>query len=256
VNNIGILSGQCPASNNTSPDACGLVDFIGWGGTIANVGCAENSNPGPTTANDTALRRINECNDTNDNAADFETIAQADASGNPLNPPHNSTSSKAPSISRHPANATSCATLTATFSVVADGACLSYQWQVKPPAGSFANVTTGTGGNTSTYTTAALAAGDNGNQYRVVVSNAYGPTVTSNAGTLTLGLTATDQQLKIATIYTGGGVTAATWQNDFVELYNTGPSPVSLDGWSIQYASATGVNWNPVALSGSIASGY
>jgi uncharacterized protein len=44
----------------------------------------------------------------------------------------------------------------------------------------------------------------------------------------------------ISQVYGGGGNTGAPFTNDFVELFNRGSSSVSLNGWSVQYASATG----------------
>ena len=44
----------------------------------------------------------------------------------------------------------------------------------------------------------------------------------------------------ISQVYGGGGNTGAPFQNDYVELFNRGATTVSLGGWSIQYASATG----------------
>jgi uncharacterized protein len=44
----------------------------------------------------------------------------------------------------------------------------------------------------------------------------------------------------ISQVYGGGGNSGATYANDFVELYNRGTTPVPLEGWSVQYASATG----------------
>jgi predicted extracellular nuclease len=44
----------------------------------------------------------------------------------------------------------------------------------------------------------------------------------------------------ISQVYGGGGAPGATFAHDFVELFNRGSAPVSLEGWSIQYASATG----------------
>ncbi|WP_127793773.1 ExeM/NucH family extracellular endonuclease [Agromyces sp. LHK192] len=41
-------------------------------------------------------------------------------------------------------------------------------------------------------------------------------------------------------VYGGGGNSGAVLNQDFVELYNPGASPVSLAGWSVQYGSATG----------------
>ncbi|KUM37731.1 multifunctional nuclease/2',3'-cyclic-nucleotide 2'-phosphodiesterase/5'-nucleotidase/3'-nucleotidase [Arthrobacter sp. EPSL27] len=55
--------------------------------------------------------------------------------------------------------------------------------------------------------------------------------------------------------YLSGGSTGAAFKDKFVELYNTSDAPVSLDGWSIQYRSATGTGapGNTVPLAGSIA---
>lgn len=46
----------------------------------------------------------------------------------------------------------------------------------------------------------------------------------------------------ISQVYGGGGSTNPTtlYKWDYVELYNRGTSPVSIAGWSLQYASATG----------------
>lgn len=52
------------------------------------------------------------------------------------------------------------------------------------------------------------------------------------------------QNIVISQFYGGGGVSASSpYANDFVELFNRGSEPVSLNGWSVQYASATGSNW-------------
>jgi predicted extracellular nuclease len=76
---------------------------------------------------------------------------------------------------------------------------------------------------------------------------ASGPQATPSAGVV------------ISQVYGGGGNANAPFQNDFVELFNRGTSPVSLAGLSIQYASATGTGFfaanSPVALSGSVAPG-
>jgi len=62
-------------------------------------------------------------------------------------------------------------------------------------------------------------------------------------------------QVVISQVYGGGGNAGATLTHDFIELFNRGAAPVSLDGWSVQYASATGVNWQRTNLSGTIAAG-
>jgi predicted extracellular nuclease len=53
-------------------------------------------------------------------------------------------------------------------------------------------------------------------------------------------------------VYGGGGNTGATYTRDFVELYNKSDSPVSVAGWSVQYASAAGTSWTSDPLSGTI----
>lgn len=62
-------------------------------------------------------------------------------------------------------------------------------------------------------------------------------------------------QVVISQVYGGGGNSGATLRNDFIELRNNGAAAVSLEGWSVQYASATGSSWQRTNLSGSIAPG-
>ncbi|WP_373067730.1 DNA/RNA non-specific endonuclease [Gemmatimonas sp.] len=52
----------------------------------------------------------------------------------------------------------------------------------------------------------------------------------------------------ISQVYGGGGNAGATFRNDFVELYNNTPAAVNLEGWSVQYASATGTTWQVTTL--------
>src|SRR5215207_3373765 len=59
----------------------------------------------------------------------------------------------------------------------------------------------------------------------------------------------------VSQVYGGGGNSGATLKNDFIELHNVGNSPVSLSGWSVQYASTTGTSWQATNLSGSLAAG-
>ena len=44
--------------------------------------------------------------------------------------------------------------------------------------------------------------------------------------------------LVVAEVYAAGGNSGAVYANDYVELYNRGASPVAVDGWTLQYASA------------------
>jgi hypothetical protein len=93
------------------------------------------------------------------------------------------------------------------------------------------------------------------------------PAATSGAGfglgaqfTTPNGFTTTspnlcDGSLVISQAYGGGGNVGATYTNDFVELHNRGPTPISLAGRSIQYASAAGSSWTSLSLSGTVAAG-
>ena len=59
----------------------------------------------------------------------------------------------------------------------------------------------------------------------------------------------------ISQIYGGGGNSGATLKNDFVELFNRSSATVSVEGWTIQYASSTGSSWDRTTLTGSIEPG-
>jgi predicted extracellular nuclease len=62
-------------------------------------------------------------------------------------------------------------------------------------------------------------------------------------------------QIVISQLYGGGGNAGASYQNDYIELFNRGSSAVRLDGWSVQYAAANGDAWDRTILSGSIVPG-
>ncbi|HEX6832575.1 MAG TPA: lamin tail domain-containing protein, partial [Rudaea sp.] len=51
-------------------------------------------------------------------------------------------------------------------------------------------------------------------------------------------------QVVISQIYGGGGNSNATYTNDFIELFNAGSTAQSLNGLSVQYASAAGTSWS------------
>lgn len=52
--------------------------------------------------------------------------------------------------------------------------------------------------------------------------------------------------LVISQVYGGAGCGTAgcsTYKNDFIEIYNRGATGVSVDAWSVQYASLAGSIW-------------
>ena len=68
----------------------------------------------------------------------------------------------------------------------------------------------------------------------------------------------TVSHIVISQVYGGGGNNNAPYLNDYVELFNPSDGFLSLDGWSIQYTSATGngpFSNNVTTLSGSLAPG-
>ena len=52
----------------------------------------------------------------------------------------------------------------------------------------------------------------------------------------------------ISQIFGGGGNSGAPFRNDFIEIFNAGSSAVNLNGWSVQYASATASTWSVTPL--------
>ena len=98
-----------------------------------------------------------------------------------------------PTIVTSPTNITVQALQVANFTVEAsnsDDGTLSEQWQISVNGGtSWTNVTTGSGGSSTSYTTAILAITDTGARYRVIVTNTIGETsatATSSAAILTV----------------------------------------------------------------------
>jgi hypothetical protein len=56
----------------------------------------------------------------------------------------------------------------------------------------------------------------------------------------------------ISQVYAGGQSGAAPIRSDYIELFNPGTDAVRIDGWSIQYAAATGTTWRGTTLTGTI----
>src|SRR6266404_1704575 len=67
----------------------------------------------------------------------------------------------------------------------------------------------------------------------------------------TTTLAAGSSSIVISQVYGGAGCGTAgcsTYKNDYIELFNRGASPVSLNGWSVQYAAAAGTTWQVTNL--------
>tara|TARA_B100000131_G_scaffold235490_1_gene227470 strand:+ start:462 stop:1046 length:585 start_codon:yes stop_codon:yes gene_type:complete len=120
------------------------------------------------------------------------TLANADANANETQSDDTIAGDAASSIAigTQPANASVAAngSNTATFTVAATvtgAGSATYQWQLSTDSGvTFADIDSATA---ASYETAAVVAGDNGNQYRVVVNTSAGAVeVVSTAATLTV----------------------------------------------------------------------
>ena len=53
-------------------------------------------------------------------------------------------------------------------------------------------------------------------------------------------------QVRISQAYGGGGGSTGTYLRDYVEIYNSGVTPVNISNWTLEYGSATG-NWGSSA---------
>jgi len=66
---------------------------------------------------------------------------------------------------------------------------------------------------------------------------------------------AVSPNIVISEVYGGGGNNGATFENDFIELYNRGTTAIDVGEWSVQYASSAGTTWQITRLTGSIEPG-
>lgn len=71
--------------------------------------------------------------------------------------------------------------------------------------------------------------------WRIGQANPGRPELVRSPGTFA------DAPVVIRQIYPSGGAAGAAYQNDFVELFNRSSAPVSLSGWSLQYAPPSGL---------------
>jgi predicted extracellular nuclease len=59
----------------------------------------------------------------------------------------------------------------------------------------------------------------------------------------------------ISQVYGGGGNNNGVYYNDFIELFNPTASPISVDGWTVQYTSSGGNSWARTLLTGTVPAG-
>jgi extracellular elastinolytic metalloproteinase len=140
----------------------------------------------------------------------------------------------ASSITTQPTSTTVCANTNATFTVVAAGPAITYQWQVSTNGGS--TWTNMAGQTSATLTLTAVTAAMNGNQYRVVISTCAPGGLTSNAVTLTVNASAVITTQPASTVACTG---------------NTATFSVTATGTSLTYqwqvSTDGGTTWNNIS---------
>ena len=132
-----------------------------------------------------------------------------------------------PVLTSQPASVTVLTDDTATFTVVATGANLSYQWQKNG-----ADIAGATG---ASFTTPAATYADGGAQYKVVVSNPDG-SVASAVASLALKLSADQQAYEDLILAPGGGSHLLHWNLNFSGPQVSGTNYASSD-FSVMAAS-------------------
>eukprot|EP01012_Entosiphon_sulcatum_P053363 TRINITY_DN7343_c0_g1_i3.p1 TRINITY_DN7343_c0_g1~~TRINITY_DN7343_c0_g1_i3.p1 ORF type:complete len:1047 (+),score=101.82 TRINITY_DN7343_c0_g1_i3:287-3142(+) len=146
-----------------------------------------------------------------------------------------------PAISTSPSSLTLCAGATATFTVAATGAGLTYQWQENTGSGFVNMVNTTSYFNVTTPTLSILptTAGMNTYQYRCVVSGTCTPSVTSNAATLTINTAPafTAQPTSLVICLNGNAV------------YSVGATGTALT-YQWQLSTNSGGSWNNLTNTG------
>ena len=121
-----------------------------------------------------------------------------------------------------------------------------YNWSATPGTGiSTVTVTAGQTSATATFTVNVQGGFSGTATFTASLSDNVNAAVNQ---TVNIGVTPPPppaNHVVISQVYGGGGNSGATYQNDYVELYNPTASPVNITGWSLQYASATGTgDWD------------
>jgi len=115
-----------------------------------------------------------------------------------------------------------------------------YNWSATPGTGiSSVNVTAGQGTSSVTYTVSLNAAFNGTATFTASLSDNVNPSATQVVNINVTAPGGAPNHLVISQLYGDGGNSGATYQNDYVEIFNPTASPVNVTGWSLQYASAT-----------------
>jgi hypothetical protein len=211
-----------------------VEDFVGYGGAAA---CFEGIGPTGTVDNDTAVvRKLGGAQDTDQSFNDFTVTTPF---------PHNRSfggnlagygSLSAPGV---------CAGASVTISVQVAGAANPTSTGVQVSAnlsqigGSAAQSLLDSGAGIFTLTYLVPGAVSPGvKAIPIAVSDAQGRTDSSSLS-LTVGTCIpASSRVVISAFYAGSGKVNSLFTADFVELFNRSQAPVTITGWTLQYANA------------------
>jgi DNA/RNA endonuclease G (NUC1)/outer membrane lipoprotein SlyB len=121
-----------------------------------------------------------------------------------------------------------------------------YNWAATAGTGiSLVSVTGGQGTNHATFTVAIQGGFTGPATFTASLSDNVNAAATQAVNITVTPPPPPPTHLVISQVYGGGGNTGATYQNDYVEIYNPTASPVEVSGWTLQYqAAASTGNWS------------
>jgi len=239
---VALVSNTTPIST-ACPNSGAFIDLVGYGSDPVIGTCYEGSAAAPQVSNTIAIqRRYEGCFDTDDNAADFATIAPN---------PHNTASATHDCTSLSAYGAASPSSVlqgdSTTLKVYVAGAQnpsstgITVTADLSQIGGSASQSFSGSG---SVFTFVATVPANNSTGMKslpVTVTDTQNRTTNTNILLSVLPLIA--DHITISQVYGGGGNSSATYTNDYVELYNPTSNTITVTGWSLQYASAAGTSW-------------
>ena len=252
------------ASGTSCPAGATVVDILGYG-TTAN--CFEGATTANLSATTAALRAMNGCTETDNNASDFAATAPnprnnalpAAICGAPTNPTGLGAANPNPvtignavllTVAVTPGTNPASTGITVTANISSIGGAVSQPFYDNGQNG---DVTP----NDNVFSFQPLVepmTSPGAKMIPVVVADAQ-----SRSSNLTINLTvqmpAPPGSVVISQVYGGGGNSNAPFTHDFIELFNRSAAPVNLTGWSVQYGSSGGSTWQKTDLSGTIAPG-
>lgn len=251
-------------SGTSCPAGATVVDILGYG-TTAN--CSEGAPTGNLNATTAALRAMNGCTETDNNASDFSVAAPnprnnalpAAVCGAPTNPTGLGAANPNPvtignavllTVAVTPGTNPASTGITVTADISPIGGAVSQPFFDNGQNG---DVTA----NDNVFSFQPLVepmTSPGAKMIPVVVADAQ-----SRSSNLTINLAAQAPappgNVVISQVYGGGGNSGAPFTHDFIELFNRSAAPVNLTGWSVQYGSGSGSTWQKTDLSGTIAPG-